>query len=226
MKIELGINVGEEAGQASCFRSCLLVLFSCVGGLLLLTLTGLYFAAGWLHVDNKPEQADAALVLAGGYYRALYAADLYQQGYVKHIYISRAVVGDDQLLLERLGISNMRQENVYQRILLHQGVPPAAISILGASAISTYEEAVNTQQLLSGKIDKLLVVTSPFHARRAQIIFSDVMKGMQVIVVSTPYEVFSERWWENQNVSRNVVLELMKIPFYLFGGQFISSSSE
>jgi len=207
----------------SCLRRCLLVLLSGLSVLAILVMVGFYVAADWLHVENKPEHADAALVLSGGYYRALYAADLYQHGYVKHIYISKAVVGDDQLLLDRLGIPNMRQEDIYLKILEHQGVPVTGISTFGRSAISTYEEALNAHSELAPSVRTLLIVTSPFHVRRAELIFSNVLKQKHVIVLATPYESFPKKWWTNQSVARNVVLELIKIPFYLLGGGFVAS---
>lgn len=211
------------ADRESCLRRCMLGMLASMAVLLALSMSVLYFAAGWLHVEHKPSPAEAALVLAGGYYRALYAADLFRQGYVDHVYISKAMPDDEELLLERIGIPFLRQEEIYRRILKSRGVPGKAISILGDGAVSTLEEALTVKRKLGGKLKSLLVVTSPFHVRRAQLIFSDVLPGMRVNVVSTPYEKFPDKWWTEQASARNVALELLKIPFYLLGGGFVSS---
>lgn len=66
---------------------------------------------------------------------------------------------------------------------------------------------------------KLLVVTSPYHVRRAAMIFRQAYGGAHV-VVGTPYEPFPREWWRSQDAARNVLLELAKITFYLVGGRF------
>jgi len=206
-----------------CIKKCMLLVSGVCGVLAVVTAVALVFAAQWLHVENKPQKNAVAIVLAGGFSRAFYAADLYRDGYVKKIYISRAHISSVDKEIEKLGIPRLRQEEIYRRILVKKGVPAAAIAIMGKGSLSTLEEAREARTLFRDKPgETLLVVTSPYHVRRAEFIFSRIMPKRKVIVLSTPYEPFPEKWWTNQNAARNVLLELFKIPFFLVGGEFLS----
>ena len=64
----------------------------------------------------------------------------------------------------------------------------------------------------------LLVVTSPFHTRRAKTVLHDAMPDTRIVMVSTPYEEFPEKWWTDFRSARNVVLETVKTLFYWRAG--------
>ena len=70
---------------------------------------------------------------------------------------------------------------------------------------------------------RIIVVTSPYHVKRARMILTGVMAGYEISVVGTPYDSFQKQWWKDQDSARNVMLELIKILFYIFGGHFYSS---
>jgi len=207
---------------SSLFRSCLLRI--AVGLLVLLVINAfaLVSAANWLHVKNEAVDADAAIVLAGDPSRAFYAADIFMSGYVRHIYISRAERLNSFRLLDDLGVSFPRREEIYRQVLLKKGVPEKAITIVGSKSISTVDEALVIKTLFSETPETLLVITSPYHIRRVQMIFRDVLPGIEFTVLATPYESFPEKWWRDQAAARNILLELAKIIFYRSGGRFHS----
>ena len=107
-----------------------------------------------------------------------------------------------------------------RQVLLKKGVPAGAIAYLGRDLISTAAEADAARQLYGKGTPRLIVVTSPYHLRRARIIFSDVLPAADIRVIATGYEPLPPAWWKDQNSARNVLLELAKIGFYQLGGRY------
>ena len=181
---------------------------------------GLSYVADWLSVADRPQKADAILVLGGGYSRPFQAADLYRQGFARKIYVSVPARDDKLRLLDEAGIAFPREEDVVRQVLLKKGVPAAAIEYLGKDLISTAEEAQAARALFAQRAPRLLVVSSPYHLRRARIIFSDALPAADIRMIATSYDPFPSSWWKNQNAARSVLLELAKITFYQLGGRF------
>jgi uncharacterized SAM-binding protein YcdF (DUF218 family) len=149
----------------SCAKRCLLFI-ACV--LLILSgiaAAGLYCAGRWLHHADAAGKADAILVLGGDPARALEGAELYKSGLAPVIYISAPVRDSSQALLDRFGVSWPLEEDVTRRVLQARGVPDRDIRLLGRELKSTAMEARTARDVLPGK--SLLVVTSPYHTRRA-----------------------------------------------------------
>jgi uncharacterized SAM-binding protein YcdF (DUF218 family) len=203
-----------------CFYRCSLAVFGIALLLAFALAAGLSFAGKWLANQDRPEKADAILILAGDPARAFYAADLYAQGYAAKIYVSRPVRLPSQRLLDDLRVPFPRYEEIDRQVLIKKGVPDKSISILPQPATSTVDEAIGVARLLEGKKVRLLVITSPYHVRRARMVFGDLLPNTEIRIVATPYEVFPAQWWKNQDAARNMVLELSKILFYLAGGRF------
>jgi len=183
-------------------------VFTAVIGLFALCIVS---AGYWLQNSDKPEQSDAIIVLAGDSSRALYAADLYFRGYASQVYISKPIRSHDERLLDELGILFPFVEEIYIQVLLKKGVPNSHIQVFGKSSMSTVEEAEVIKELFKGPKYKLLIVTSPYHIRRAKMIFKDILAGNDIRVVGTPYELFPNKWWTNQDAAKNVILEVFKI---------------
>jgi len=186
----------------------------------------LIYAGYWLKSDHNPEPADAIIILAGSYERSFYAADLYLKKYAPLIYISRPVRENGHKLLDDFGVFIPRVEDIYKQVLLKKGVPDSSMHFIEGYAISTVDEAISIRKMYKNQNAKLLIITSPFHVRRAELIFKREFagSGIQFIVLGTPYESFTEKWWKDQNSARNVLLEITKIIFYFFGGRFNSAS--
>jgi uncharacterized SAM-binding protein YcdF (DUF218 family) len=182
----------------------------------------LYNAAAWLRGVQSPEvAADVIIVLAGSFERPMHAGDLYAKGIAPRIIVSVPRVESSIIQLERMGIRYPRPEVISREILLRKGVPAESIEMLAAGAISTADEAKAFASRLQPRPGRVLVVTSPYHVRRAAMAFSDAFgEGTQVTVTATPYETFPDDWWRSQDAARNVLLELAKITLYLAGGRF------
>jgi len=181
---------------------------------------GLGYVAEWLSVADRPQKADAIIVLGGGYSRPFQAADLYRQGLAAKIYISAPAREDQYRLLDEAGIAFPREEDVVRQVLQKRGVPANAIELLGKDLISTADEAQAARALFKQRTPRLIVVTSPYHLRRARMTFTDALPTADIRMIATSYDPFPSSWWKNQNAARNVLLELAKICFYQLGGRF------
>lgn len=172
------------------------------------TLAGLYFfmrSEGFQHLWHRylvvsvpMERADAIIVLGGEpLARPLEAARLYKAGVARRIFVSG--VGD---------AARNRQ------ILMEAGVPAAAIT-MEPCAVSTYTNATLLKPLLeAAKIRSALIVTSPFHTRRALATFRKVIPGISFGVTEASID-----WWKRSegrgDVNHFAVVEFFKTLEYL-----------
>ncbi len=71
------------------------------------------------------------------------------------------------------------------------------------------------------------MVTSPYHVRRTRLIFYEALgdRGIEFAVVATPLETFPDDWWRSQDSAREVLLEWVKIAFFLVGGRFSAGNA-
>ncbi len=158
-----------------------IILTTLVVGFVLLVGVGFY-----LSPQDNVDKADAIVVVSGGQTtsRAEKGIDLYKQGYAPNIIFSGASLDD--------GPSNafaMRDQ------ALASGVPASNIYIDEKSQ-NTYENAVNSKVILQSlAANKIILVTSPYHQRRANQTFESVLgKDYQLMGVSA----FDDRWSKSQ----------------------------
>jgi uncharacterized SAM-binding protein YcdF (DUF218 family) len=76
------------------------------------------------------------------------------------------------------------------------------------------------RQYLGDRAVKVILVTSPFHARRASIIFKSQMPRAQFLVAVTPEYRLSDPWWREQGSALLTMSEVMKLTFFWLGGVF------
>jgi uncharacterized SAM-binding protein YcdF (DUF218 family) len=187
----------------------------------------MFFAGQWLQVDDGPAKADYILPLAGDGNRIIHAAGLYHQGWAPKVLASLAHVYPPthmDALQKRMGYPQYgSQREWYDAIFAALGVPPEAIEFFGNGHISTVEEAEALRKHLDAAPVRLLLVTSPYHARRAKTIFEDVYPEADIRMIVSPDESFRERWWTDQHSAQMVVLETAKTLHYLLGGAYRST---
>lgn len=177
-------------------------------------------AGSFLVVDVPPKRADIGLVLAGHFGRAMYAADLYHQGFVSKILISRPEREKYLEQLDSIGIPYPRQEEISRAVLLKKGVPDDRIAIIGDGVISTIAEARLVASFLEKQpeIHSVLLITSRFHVRRAKAIFRYILQShsqVEVFAVGTPYDGFiADQWWKDRDSARQVFLETAKLLLF------------
>ena len=199
------------------------------GALLAIIGAGVTLASAgyWLipaHETLRP--ADAIVVLAGGFERSLYAADLYNKGLAPKVWVSRPAREHGAQQLEQLGIVLPSEQDIQRQILLRKGVRADDIDFFGTGSLSTVEEAFALRDRIAGAQQRLIIVTSFAHMRRAGITMNDALteQNVKLQIVGTPYEHFDPLWWRDQNSARAVILECAKLVHYMFGGRYLSAT--
>jgi uncharacterized SAM-binding protein YcdF (DUF218 family) len=188
---------------------------------------GILLTAGhWLQNSDSPAPSDAMVVLCGDFGRAAYAAELYKLGMAKKVYVGRAYRLKSERVLDQNMLSFPRHEEIYKALLRKKGVPAEVIEYYGDELLSTSQEAETLASQLGSKPGSLLVVTSPYHVRRARIIFNAAFPDWEIRVVGTPTEKMPAAWWTDQESARIVLLEIPKTVYYLLGGRFRSTPQE
>lgn len=179
---------------------------------------GVYLAPDDLrHCDVEPSQdtscveADAIVAVSGGDTQARTdeAIDLYKHGWAPLLIFSGAAQ-------DTSGPSNalaMRHRAV------EQGVPESVIQIEEFSR-NTAENAANTSTFIANRdIKRIILVTSPYHQRRASLEFSAKL-GPTVTIVNHPAahdHQWSPTWWLTPRGWWLALGELAKIIAYYTG---------
>lgn len=171
-------------------------------------------AAGYLIVSEGPRPADAIIVLGGGTGdREQTGAQLYRAGYAPDI----LTTGES---LRLVGVPDTFAD-LSARELERAGVPAEHIHRLSASA-STCDDARLSREVLAGLgAQSLIVVSDPFHMRRAMMLFDREYagSGIRLIPVAASPSWFDlDRWWTREKEYRVVIEEYIKLGYYLVRG--------
>jgi uncharacterized SAM-binding protein YcdF (DUF218 family) len=188
-------------------------------GLVLLYLTReplLTAAACSLTIDDAKAPADYLVVLGGdAETRPFTAAALYHKGFAPKVLIFEHKTNR----ITDLGLAPTHDE-LYRRMLELEGVPATAIQRLPGVVGSSWDEAQTLQRFLaSHHAQRVILVTSPEHTRRAHWIFRKVLARMHVEVRTAPahHLRFDEtNWWKSDEGILAYLHEYLKLPLYWF----------
>ncbi len=193
----------------------------------LLTLVCILMLAGyWMDVNDKPIKADYILPLAGDGHRMIKAAELYKQGYAPIILLSNAEVLPPSTLKKlkwEMGYPNYNREHYLSLLLPLLGADSAKLEEFGDGHVSTVEEAEALRAHLNSDDIRLLIITSPYHARRAKKIFEERLPNATIAITVTEEDSFDPQWWKNQRSAQNLIMEFAKTAHYMLGGVFRST---
>lgn len=151
------------------------------------------------HIDSVPT-ADAIVMLGGSLKaprpprlypdlsdaadRVWYAARLYRAEKAPRIIASGGTLPWQN--------PESREAPVMQTLLADWGVPPDSV-LLEAGSANTYQNATNTAAVMAEHgIDRVLLVTSALHMRRALATFRSA--GVEAIPAATDYQVARSEW--------------------------------
>jgi uncharacterized SAM-binding protein YcdF (DUF218 family) len=153
---------------------------------------------------------DAIVILGGeseGYSRTQHAVDLFNQGYAPRVVFSGGTMRDFGLACSSAQLSLEAAQGL--------GLPENAV-VISYEAQSTYDEAVNLARLAGEQgWRSLLVVTTPFHTRRAARTFRTLMPALSISVSAAPDPRFdASHWWRTEEGLVTVVNEVLKLLFY------------
>lgn len=177
---------------------------------------GVIFAGLGFYLSPQTEplkKADAIVVVSGGQTttRAQKGIELYKDGKASEIIFSGAALDD--------GPSNA---TAMRNLALEAGVPDSVI-YTDQDSKDTYQNAVNTKRILDETAAKsIILVTSPYHQRRAYETFRRVLGDEYTIYNSSSLDNrWSKSHWWNQGFSRNISInESAKLFYILVTGNY------
>ncbi len=163
-------------------------------------------SARWLVVD-QPQPADVIVVLAGETdRRPKRGLELLDQGYGHRLVLD---VPEDAKLYQWTDVE-LAQKYV-------QSLPEAgAVTICPIQGLSTKAEAIEVGRYLTGpRGQKVLLVTSDFHTRRAISIFRREVPQYQYSVAAAydPKE-FGPQWWRHREWAKKTLDEWLKLAWW------------
>lgn len=164
-----------------------------------------------LGLSDPVKKADAIVLLSGGgKVRNEEAVRLYERG-----------AADTIVLTQTLGAGSSATISETYRQLNLGGVPMYKIQTATGTATSTYDEARQVARLADRQgFKSILVVTDPYHALRARILFTSELKGQDVRVKVTSV---SDHWYKpltwmfHKEGWRVTITEIVKIGGIVLG---------
>jgi uncharacterized SAM-binding protein YcdF (DUF218 family) len=168
-------------------------------------------AGRWLDREDPLSHADVIFLLSGGLpQRALEAGKVFAKGYGSEVWLSRPDGPADELA--KLGIHFAGEEDYNRQVLIHEGVPEAAIHVLPGPVVNTEEELqeVGSEMRHNGKAT-IILISSPQHTRRVWTLWQELVgtdpKAMVHGAHDDPFE--ADHWWRNTRDVLSVVREIL-----------------
>lgn len=179
-------------------------------------------AGRFLTAEDPLEKADAIFVLAGSFVnRPLEAAQLYRDGWAPVIVMSYGIQESGIRILREGGVDAPPTENLVRDLLVAAGTPADAIVMTPRAHDNTADEAGTLRAMsLERGWRRVIVVTSPYHLRRARFAFQRELEGtpVEIIVRGTRFEDASPAtWWSHRSDLRWMMSELPKLIAYVLG---------
>ncbi|MCA1648638.1 MAG: YdcF family protein [Chloroflexi bacterium] len=185
-----------------------------VGGVLLV---GLALIGPGVFLDTPqpaPKSSDAIVVISGDEQMARFqeGVNLYEQGFGHYLVFSGAAYDN--------GTSNA---DVMRALAVNRGVPDQAI-LEESHGEDTWGNAVYTRQVLEDHgLRSAILVTSPYHARRAGLTFDAAYSGsgISLTVHAAPDSQWRKlSWWQQSETRRLTFTELKKLAYIFATGQY------
>lgn len=188
----------------------LLVAIGIVLGLVItLALVGFFGLGFYLSPQSTLTKSDVIVAISGGdtIARTAEAVKLYNEGWAPHIIFSGAA----------LDPSSPSNAQTMAKAAEAQGVPSSAIQ-LEESAANTQENSADVAVMVKNRgYHKLILVTSPYHQRRASILFERAVAKDVTVLNHSSYDKTWRRsdWWATPFSRALTLSELQKTLFEL-----------
>lgn len=210
----------EKNKDLSCSAGCIKIFNHGLGFLLLLVLVAVagYFilrgAGAYLIIADKLQPANAIVMLSGGVEtRMEEVLSLYNDGYGKVIILTET--GQQLENFDSLHSNDIRIQ------LLNNGVPGGNILITEHKVNSTADEAYAVKVLLTNQqFTSAIIVTDPYHVRRAAIIFRDIFGDTPIKLIFRPVRgswYNSRTWFMSVDGWKFTGMEYLKLFGYFLG---------
>jgi uncharacterized SAM-binding protein YcdF (DUF218 family) len=191
-----------------------LVIFAVVMGVFSALAVGTFFGIGYYLSPQDPlVRADAIVAISGGETdaRTAEAVKLYKDGWAEHVIFSGAALDPDSP-------SNAK---AMAAAAIKAGVPSGAIT-LDELAKDTRGNASGVAAILrDSQQSSIILVTSPYHQRRANIAFRHALgKDFPIINHSSVDDSWRRsHWWATEGSRVLTFSELQKVAYELASGQ-------
>jgi len=151
----------------------------------------------YLIVNEEPKPADVIIVLIGDKGRLEEGVRLYQLGYAHKILFTAVGAQMMSTQAQSLGIP---QDNI----------------LMEEKAWTTFGEAKCSAEVMRVKgFNSAIVVTSPYHTRRASIIFGQFFKEWNLTICSVPDDSTApSTWWKEPHTATAVIDEYLKLALH------------
>ncbi|MBA2732949.1 MAG: YdcF family protein [Acidobacteria bacterium] len=179
-----------------------------------------WIAARALIVRADLARADVLVMLSGGSFypeRVRHTADLFAQGRASKIILTDdGIQGPWSFEKER----NPSYAEIEAEALQRAGVQAENIEIIPQRVSTTYDEAVRVRDYAQGKgLRSVLVVTSPYHSRRALWVWQRVFRESGIHVGLDPAPTGQQSpppatWWWHWRGWLSVAYEYPKLVYY------------
>ena len=168
-----------------------------------------WLAMGLVKVDPL-ERADLVVVLAGGPSgeRILKGGQLVREGFAQLALVSGPI-----------GYYGLNECEASIPFAARRGYGPELYYCVPNHTQSTREEAkVMMAEARRRYARRVLIVTSDFHTRRARYLYRQAAPDLDIRVIAAPNLLFKlDRWWENRDSKKLVLLEIVKTLTEPFG---------
>jgi uncharacterized SAM-binding protein YcdF (DUF218 family) len=180
------------------------------------------FAGRYLVYEDPLEKSDAIVILAGARVeRWLEGVELYRTGWAPQLVISPGRMEDAEVRIRSMGIRFPSDAELARDALVQMQVPESAIETLPGSLDNTAQEAAAVRDMaIARHWQRVIVVTSKYHTRRARFAFVREFAGsnVQILMRASRYDTaMPDRWWTTRADSRYVASELEKLLAYRLG---------
>jgi uncharacterized SAM-binding protein YcdF (DUF218 family) len=161
-----------------------------------------------------PGLSDAIVVISGDEQMARFqeGVNLYERGFGQYLVFSGAAHDN--------GISNA---DVMRALAVEGGVPDSVI-LEEPQGEDTWGNAVYTRQVLEEHaLRSAILVTSPYHARRAKLTFDAAYtgSGIRLMVHAAPDSQWRKlSWWQQPETRRLTYTELQKLAYIFLTRQY------
>jgi uncharacterized SAM-binding protein YcdF (DUF218 family)/glycosyltransferase involved in cell wall biosynthesis len=143
----------------------------------------LWWVASPLQIVEPPAPADAIAVFAGGVGESGKAGGGFQERVTQAIGLYRQGMAP-RLIFSSGFVFTLREAEVMKAVAVANGIPPEAI-VLEEQAANTYQNVEYTRRILNEHgWKRILLVSSPYHMRRALLTWKKV--APEITVIATP----------------------------------------
>jgi uncharacterized SAM-binding protein YcdF (DUF218 family) len=168
-------------------------------------LSAFLLTGSWLAVEDSLAKSDAIVAISGDTgARADTAITLWKAGWAPIIIFSGSAIDPE----------SVSSAEIMRREAIRQGVPEAATVVEPASATTEENAAEVAKLMVQRKLRTAILVTSPYHQRRAALEFTRALTPSGLTFLNHPArdpEWNAFLWWRHEPQRSRTLLELVKL---------------